>query len=322
MKRNNGFDYESVLVTGGAGFIGSHIATALAASGRCVEVIDDLSAGDPSRVPSGVRLHLGDVRSEADLARVFASCPFETIVHCAAQTSVERSMKEPELDRDINVGGTRRLSDFANGAGVKRIVFASSGGAIYGDSRSAASESTRPAPRSNYGRHKLEAERLLLAGGVPCAALRFSNVYGPGQRADAEGGVVAIFLDRLAEGEPLDVHGDGRQVRDFVHVSDVVNAVLLALEGSLTGVWNVASGEATSIRRLVEELAALAGQVVQVRRLPRRPGDVGRSLLDPRKLVSIGWGPPLPLVEGLRLTMESSRIAAPAATPAIVSSPI
>jgi UDP-glucose 4-epimerase len=295
------------LVTGGAGFIGSHIATALDGSGWRVEVLDDLSAGNPANVPAGVRLHLGDVRSEADLRRVFGGTRFDAVIHCAAQTSVERSMLEPRLDWEINVQGTQRIARVAELSGVQRLVFASSGGAIYGETRLPAAENARAAPRSHYGRHKHAAETLLLAGGVPCTVLRLSNVYGPGQRSDAEGGVVAVFLERLAAGEPLDLHGNGRQVRDFVHVSDVVGAAQLALDNGLTGVWNVASGHGTSIVDLVEEIAALVGRPVEVRRRARRPGDVKRSLIDPGKLLRTGaWGPPLALSEGLRLTAAAA----------------
>ncbi len=300
---------QSVLVTGGAGFIGSHIAAALLASGRHVEVLDNLSVGNPDRVPAGARFHLADVRSESDLQRIFAGRRFDAVVHCAAQTSVERSMKEPRLDYEINVDGTKRLAAVAQAWGAKKIVFASSGGAIYGESTVPATEATPPAPRSFYGRHKLEAERLLLDGPTPCAVLRLSNVYGPGQRADAEGGVVAIFLERLAAGAPLDLHGGGAQVRDFIHVSNVLSAALRALDDGLTGVWNVASGRATSVLGLVDELSALAGRAVDLRHLPRRAGDVDCSLIDSSKFQSTGWGPPLSLSDGLRLTLAASGLA-------------
>ena len=267
-------DQRSVLVTGGAGFIGSHLAAALYERGWHVEVLDNLSAGKPEHVPAGVRFHPGDVRSEADLQRVFDGTRFDAVVHCAAQTSVERSMIEPKLDREINVLGTERVAHAAELSGVRRIVFASSAGAIYGETPAPATEDTPPAPRSHYGRHKLAAERLLLASSVPCSVLRMSNVYGPEQRSDAEGGVVAIFLERLAAGKPLDIHGSGKQVRDFLHVSDVVSAALFALEDGVTGVWNVAGGEATSVMGLVEALALMAGRPVELRRLPRRRGDV------------------------------------------------
>lgn len=308
-RRQLSREQQSVLVTGGAGFIGSHIAAALLMSGRRVEVLDNLSVGNPGRVPAGARFHLGDVRSESDLRRVFGRKQFDAVVHCAAQTSVERSMKDPQLDREINALGTKRLASIAEASGVKRFIFASSGGAIYGESDVAATEETPPAPRSFYGRHKQEAERLLLSGRIPSAVLRLSNVYGPGQRSDAEGGVVAIFLERLAAGAPLDLHGGGSQVRDFVHVSDVVKAALLSLEDGLTGVWNVASGQATSVLGLVDDLAALTGRAVSLRHLPRRAGDVDCSLIAPGKLQLTGWGPPLPLAEGLRLMLADSGVA-------------
>jgi UDP-glucose 4-epimerase len=312
----NDREHRAALVTGGAGFIGSHVAEALHALGWHVEVLDNLSAGNPANVPPGVRLHIGDIRSERDLRAVFNGGRFNAVIHCAAQTSVERSMRDPNLDREINVGGTRQVAMRAKASGLRRFVLISSGGAIYGETSEPATEQTPPAPRSHYGLHKCHAEEVLRAEGPPCAVLRPSNVYGPRQRADAEGGAVAIFFQRLLAGEPLDIHGSGRQVRDFVHVSDVVAAVLVALTSEGNAIWNVASGQATSIIALAEEMAALTGHPVEIRHQPRRAGDVYKSLLTATQLLATGlWGPPIPLARGLRLTLAATVDTASGAGP-------
>ncbi len=308
----NGEGQTSALVTGGAGFIGSHVAQALHELGWHVELLDNLSAGDPANVPAGVALHIGDIRSDADLRSVMGNGRFDSVVHCAAQTSVERSMRDPELDRDVNVVGTRRLALMAKACGVRRFVFLSSGGAVYGETAEPATEETMPAPRSYYGLHKYAAEELLRMEGLSHAILRPANVYGPRQRSDAEGGVVAIFQQQLLAGEPLEIHGSGQQVRDFVHVSDVVKAVLAALAIEDDAIWNVASGQATSVTDLAEAMAAAARRPLEVRYLPRRVGDVHRSLLSAARLLATGrWGPPLRLADGLRLPLAQAPEVAP-----------
>jgi UDP-glucose 4-epimerase len=286
------------------------VAEALDALGWYVEVLDNLSSGAPANVPRGVRLRIGDIRSHADVRAAFGAVQFDAVVHCAGQTSVLRSMLDPDLDWETNVMGTRRLVMVANASGVRRFVFISSGGAIYGETPTPADERTMPAPRSYYGLHKYVAEQILRVEGPSYTILRPSNVYGPRQRSDAEGGVVAIFRQRLRAGEPLGVHGDGRQVRDFVYVSDVVDAVLAALAIEDSVVWNVASGKATRIVDLATAMATVAGRPIEVRYGPLRSGDINRSLLSTAALRATGlWGPPLPLAEGLRLTlMEASEV--------------
>ena len=308
----NGSHMRGALVTGGAGFIGSLVAEKLQGLGWRVEVLDNLSTGETANVPPGVTLHIGDIRSDADVRAAMRGASFDAIVHCAAQTSVERSMKEPELDREVNVEGTRRLVMAALASGAPRFVFISSGGAVYGETATPAHERTAPAPRSHYGAHKLAAEELLRGQGLPYAILRPSNVYGPRQRTDAEGGVVAIFLERLLAGRALEIHGSGLQTRDFVHTSDVVSAVLAALSVQRDVVWNVASGEETTVIGLAEAMARELGRTLEVRHFPRRAGDVDRSVLSPATLLATGlWGPPLSLSEGLRLTLaESAQIVA------------
>jgi len=298
------------LVTGGAGFIGSHVAETLLARGWDAEVLDDLSADKEANVPTGVKLHIGNICSDADVGAVLEDGRWDAVVHCAAQTSVERSMKDPDLDREVNVAGTHRLLRAASNAGIRRFVFLSSGGAVYGETIEAAGEGTIPAPSSYYGLHKYAAEQMVRSEGIPFAILRPSNVYGPRQRSDAEGGVVAIFEERLRAGKPLEIHGDGTQVRDFVHVSDVASAVVLALLTQEDVIWNVASGEATSVIDLARAMAEALGRPLDLRFRPQRVGDVYRSLLSPRTLLATErWGPPLRLAEGLRLSLGETAAA-------------
>jgi len=300
-----------VLVTGGAGFIGSHIVEAMHAAGRPVQVLDNLTTGRASNIPRDIALHSGDIRSEAAIAAAIRAAQAHVIVHCAAQTSVERSMNDPQYDRDVNETGTQLLLDAARQASVRRFVFISSGGAIYGETPEPASEDTPPSPRNFYGTHKLFAEERVRRSGLSFAILRPSNVYGPRQRSDAEGGVLAIFSERIAGGLPVEIHGDGRQVRDFLYVSDLVEAVELAISRSENVVWNVGSGRATAIRDAALILADQLGMTPQLVFRPRRAGDVDKSLVNPALLSSTGrWGPPLALREGLQRLTESIKTAA------------
>lgn len=287
-----------VLVTGGAGFIGSHVVDAVLRNGDEVHVLDDLSKGQVGNLADGVPLHVADIAGgQAD--KLFAGIGFDAVVHCAAQTNVVRSMADPALDRRINIHGLRDVLDAAVKHGAGRFVFISSGGAIYGETPVPATEETPPRPENPYGRHKLEGEAIVAAAPISSASLRLSNVYGARQRSDAEGGVISIFADRIAAGLPLRVYGDGAQERDFVHVSDVVAAILLALgDASMAGAWNVGTGVPTS----VNEVAGLmsAGLPSRVERVPAR-GEIRRSCLDVRKLTATGrWRPEVSLAEGLR----------------------
>jgi UDP-glucose 4-epimerase len=294
-----------VLVTGGAGFIGSHIVEALHTEGQPVHVLDNLITGQASNIPREVPLHVGDIRSNLAVAAALHEAQASVIVHCAAQTSVERSMNDPEFDRDVNDTGTQVLLDAAERASVHRFVFISSGGAIYGETAEPATEETPPSPRNFYGTHKLQAEECVRAAGLPFAILRPSNIYGPRQRRDAEGGVVAIFSERIAGRFPIEIHGDGRQVRDFLYVSDLVDAVKLAISRSEDVIWNVGSGTATTIRDVAVILGEHLGVTPQLIARPRRAGDVDKSLLSPALLASTGqWGPPIPLREGLQRLIQ------------------
>lgn len=298
-----------ILVTGGAGFIGSYVAKALLEEGRKVHVLDNLISGSRSNVPEGGVLHTGDIRSEADVATSIQTAGASVIVHCAAQTSVERSMKDREFDHDINVNGTRVLLNAAREASVGRFIFISSGGAIYGETAEPATEQTPPAPRNFYGMHKLSAEESVRTGGVPFAIIRPSNVYGPGQRSDVEGGVLAIFCERMTTNRPVEIHGAGKQVRDFVYISDLINAVTLAISRPENVIWNVSSGESTAIIDAARILAEEMGRKPEFIFQERRAGDVDRSTMSPALICSTGrWGPPLSIREGLQ------RLVADAAT--------
>jgi UDP-glucose 4-epimerase len=297
------------LVTGGAGFIGSYVAGRLHSLGWETHVLDSLATGDRANVPDGVPLHVADIRAEGEVLAVLRG-GFNAVVHCAAQTSVERSMKDPAFDRDVNVTGTRHLLAAARETGVGRFVFISSGGAIYGETAEPAEESAVPAPRSFYGMHKYVAEEFVRASGVPFGILRPSNVYGARQRSDAEGGVLSIFRERLAAGLPIEIHGDGRQERDFVYVSDVVDAVVLAMETPADVTWNVCSGIATTVTDAARMIGSEIGCDPGIVSAPRRAGDIDKSLLSPALILATNaWGPPLALEAGLRrLTADAAAV--------------
>jgi UDP-glucose 4-epimerase len=227
------------LITGGAGFIGSHIIEMLMQDGWRTTVVDNLSGGDRANLPVGVPLVTHDIADPA-LMGVFVDGAFDAVIHCAAQTSVPHSVADPAFDRQVNLVGTENVIRCAKETGVGRFVFFSSGGAVYGDTAVRADETTLPAPLSPYGVHKLAAEGYVTLSGLSYAILRPANVYGPRQRAGTDGGVIATFVDRLARGDVLHVNGDGEQVRDFVYVADVAAAVRAALSWHDSGIWNVA----------------------------------------------------------------------------------
>lgn len=288
-----------VLVTGGAGFIGSHVVEALLRAGNDVHALDDLSKGQVTNLPDGVPLHVLDI-GDARMEKLLRDLHFDAVVHCAAQTNVMRSITEPDLDREINIDGLQCTLDAAAAARVGRFVFISSGGAVYGETYVASDEETLAQPDNPYGEHKLRGEQMVRASAVPGVTLRLSNVYGRRQRSDAEGGVIAIFGERLAAGQQLQIYGDGEQRRDFVHVSDVVDAVVLALDDlSMDGIWNVGTGRATTVNEVAESMMAAFGASGPVVHLPPR-GEIRRSCLDVSKLIGTNrWRPRTDLAQGV-----------------------
>ena len=300
------------MVTGGAGFIGSHLVDALLARGDDVHVVDNLSSGSRENIATGAAVHELDIRSEGleDLAR--RGRP-EVVFHLAAQADVGTSVERPALDADVNVVGTVRVLEAARATG-SRVVFASSGGAIYGECDRPALEEDEPQPLSPYAVSKLAGEqylatwnRLYAAGHVAC---RLANVYGPRQLPTLEGGVIAVFLDRMRDGRETEIFGDGYQTRDFLYVDDVVGAMLAAAASPAAGVYNVGSGVATAIRELHRLCAETAGVVDEPRYEAERRGDLRHSLIDSSRAAhELQWRSETTLAEGLALTWSAARSA-------------
>ncbi|MGB5810897.1 MAG: NAD-dependent epimerase/dehydratase family protein, partial [Polyangiales bacterium] len=303
-----------VLVTGGAGFIGSHVAAAAVDAGHEVLVVDDLSNGRAENLPAGIDFHPIDIRHRDVLREVATQFRPDAISHHAAQASVAVSVREPSLDADINVLGSLNVAAIALETG-SRLVFASTGGALYGEvsEGTLAGEERTPEPLSPYACSKASFELYLAAfgaaSGLRYTILRYGNVYGPRQDPHGEAGVVAIFLRRLLRQEPIQVNarasaGDDGCVRDYVYVQDAVRANLAAFEGALDHRRiNIATGVGTSTRVLAEKLASLVDLPAVVNDGPHRPGDLERSVLDPAVMVSI-LGEPTPLAAGLEATTD------------------
>jgi UDP-glucose 4-epimerase len=296
------------IVTGGAGFIGSHVVDALVARGDEVTVLDNLSTGRRENVNGGARLIEADVTAAKE---AFADAGPEICFHLAAQADVRVSVERPDFDARVNLLGTIHVLEAARGHGAQ-VVLASTGGAIYGECDGPADEESPRRPLAPYGASKLSAEeylatynRLYDTGHV---ALRYGNVYGPRQDPHGEAGVVAIFLGRLARGEPLRIFGDGRQTRDYVYVGDVVTATLAA-QGH-AGVFNVGTGTETSVLDLAEACQSAAGVSVETEHAAARPGELQRSVLDPgRAERELGVRTQTSLGDGLAATWEFIREA-------------
>ncbi|HTO25428.1 MAG TPA: NAD-dependent epimerase/dehydratase family protein [Gaiellaceae bacterium] len=290
------------IVTGGAGFIGSHVADALAARGDEVHVLDDLSKGKRENVGPGVELHVADIR---DPDAVFDAVRPEAVVHFAAQADVRVSVERPEVDASVNVIGTVRILEAARRHRAK-IVFASSGGAGYGECDGPAPETAPMEPLAPYGTSKLAGEEYLSTYnrlyGSGHVTLRLGNVYGPRQEPHGEAGVVAIFMGLLREGGTPRIYGDGRQTRDYVFVGDVVDATLAAL-GHDGGIFNVATGVETSVLELYAAIRAASGVDREPEHAEARLGELQRSVLDVSLAArELGWRPAHSLAEGLAET--------------------
>lgn len=309
------------LVTGGAGFIGSHIVRRLVERGEPVRVLDNLSTGHLANldaVRDRIEFIAGDLRDEAAVRRAVAGVT--TIFHEAAEPSVPRSIADPETTYAINVTGMLALMTAAKDAGVKRLVFASSS-AVYGnDPEMPKRETMAPAPISPYASSKLAGEGLCqvftAAYGLEAVALRYFNVFGPGQDPNsAYAAVIPKFLDAIRRDEPPRIFGDGEQSRDFVFVEDVVTANLLAAESSGIGgqVFNIATGEAVTLNQTLGLIESLTGAATNAQRLPERVGDVRHSLADNSKARRVlGFAPSVSFEEGLRRTIDATRIGVPA----------
>jgi UDP-glucose 4-epimerase len=298
-----------VLVTGGGGFIGSHVAEELLSRGHEVAVVDNLSSGRRKNVPDGARFYEMDIRSGCDEA--FEGFAPQALSHQAAQMDVRRSVLEPDFDAQVNVIGTVRLLQNCVKHDVGKVVFASTGGAIYGEQESFPAAEDHPQyPVSPYGVSKLAGERYLhfynAQYGLSYAALRYANVYGPRQDPHGEAGVVAIFCGNLVGGRTSIINGTGEQTRDYVYVEDVVRANVLALENDVPpGAYNVGTAIETSVNRLYEILLEVSGKDLPPVHGPAKPGEQLRSSVDPT-LVSrvLGWCPEMGLTNGLNETLH------------------
>jgi UDP-glucose 4-epimerase len=297
----------SICVTGGAGFIGSHVAEALLAAGHRVLIVDDLSSGRKENLPTGAEFFQLDIRSP-EAAELLASGGIEVLVHHAAQMDVRRSVADPAFDASVNIEGTLNLLEAGRRGGLQQVIFASTGGAIYGDQQVYPAHEDHPAwPLSPYGVAKLAVEHYLYyywrEYGVAATCLRYANVYGPRQNPHGEAGVVAIFLDRLLAGREAVIHGDGLQTRDYVYVDDVVAANLAAVGCPGFEQLNVGTGRETTVVELYRLLAAAVGVSRPPVHGPAKPGEQRRSCISSERLYSrLGVRPQVTLEAGLERT--------------------
>jgi UDP-glucose 4-epimerase len=306
----------SALVTGGAGFIGSTLVDALVARGDTVTVLDDLSTGRRENLAdalaAGARLEVADVRDGDAVARVALGCRPELVFHLAAQADVRVSVEDPARDTTINVLGTVNVLEAARRAGAAKVINTSTGGGLYGDAPVLPTpEDIVIEPMAPYGQGKLAAEGYCglytRLHALPTVSLRYGNVYGPRQDSHGEAGVVAIFCGRAVEGQPVTIYGDGRQTRDWVEVSDVVRANLLAADAEQTGPINIGHGRETMVIELLDALAAAVGHELPAPVFaPERLGEVRRSCLDvTRAREVLGWQASVGLSDGLQRLLAS-----------------
>ncbi len=300
---------KNVIVTGGAGFIGSHIVDALVLRGFQVTVIDNLITGKRANVHKKAKLIKLDIRNPK-LKNIFISVKPEYVFHLAAQMDVKKSLREPLYDASVNILGSLNVIKSAVDAGVKKFIFTSTGGAVYGDTSIIPTPETAPeAPISPYGVAKLATDKYLhqfwRVTGMPYVSLRFGNVYGPRQRADGEAGVVAIFAGRLTRGLPCAINGSGKQTRDFVYVGDVVDAAMKAMHKPFVGTVNIATGKESSVNKVYALLAKNTRTHLKATHNPAISGEQMRSVLDWKKAKkALGWRPKVSLEEGLKRTVE------------------
>lgn len=300
-----------VLVTGGAGFIGSHVVRKLMSDGHEIVVVDNLSSGLSGNLPPDTRLEVMDVHDD-EIMDLFRKERFEAVVHLAGQTMVDVSIDNPDYDARENIIGGIKILEACRHTGVKRLIFSSTA-AVYGDVPEddlPVRESQPPAPMSFYGLSKLTTEKYLALyqenHGLDYVILRFSNVFGERQGDGGEGGVISIFAKCVAEGKPITIFGDGEQTRDFIYAGDIAGGIAAALcTDSVNTVYNLSSRTEISIRQLVTYLSSVAGKKIVPKYGPPRPGDIYHSCLDNmRAFRGMGWKPEVPLEEALKQTYE------------------
>lgn len=302
-----------ILVTGGAGFIASHITDALVNEGHQVVVLDDLSSGFEKNVNPKAKLVVGDICDKELVEKLFSEEKFDLVNHHAAQMDVRRSVKDPAFDANTNIIGTINLLQNAIKYKVKKFMFASTGGAVYGEQTYFPADENHPTqPRSPYGISKLAVEKYLYfynaEFGLNYTILRYANIYGPRQNPFGEAGVVAIFSTKLLKGEQPIINGSGEQTRDYVFVGDVVKANLLTLNDTANDIYNVGTGIETNVNQLFHKLNSIIKANKEEKHGPAAPGEQMRSVITSEKLFKkFGWKPSTTLDEGLKLTVDFFR---------------
>lgn len=302
-----------ILVTGGAGFIGSHVVDEYIRLGHHVTVVDNLSTGRKQNVNSAAEFHEVDIRDAANLRKIFDGNRFDVVNHQAAQMDVRRSVDDPVYDASVNLLGMLTLLEVCVKAGVKRVIFASSGGAIYGEQEYFPADELHPTrPISPYGVAKLTTEQYLYyyksVHGIDYVSLRYANVYGPRQNPEGEAGVVAIFATRFLSGRQPVINGDGMQTRDYVFVGDVVRGNHLALDCKAPAVFNIGTGVETNVNQLFDQLRRLTNSQLEKQHGPAKKGEQLRSVLSSSLIEkTLGWKPLTTLDDGLRQTVEYFR---------------
>ncbi|MEO8538611.1 MAG: NAD-dependent epimerase/dehydratase family protein [bacterium] len=301
-----------ILLTGGAGFIGSHLAEAYVAKGHEVAIVDNLATGRRSNVPKGARLHEVDLHAR-ELERIFEDFKPEVVNHHAAQASVKVGNADPVHDLEVNGGGTARLLQLAVASGVRKVIYASSGGTVYGEPQSLpVTEEHQISPRSNYGTSKFVGELYVglaaRTAGIEYTIFRYGNAYGPRQDPHGEAGVIAIFSGLMLNGEPCTIDGDGEQKKDYIYVGDMASANVMALTEGNGLIANIGTGEGVTVNHIFKTLSDSIGYTQEPHHGPPRPGDVRNFWLDSsRAREALGWSPKVSFEEGVRLTVESLR---------------
>lgn len=299
----------NIMVTGGAGFIGSHVADAFIAAGHTVVIVDDFSSGKQQNVNPKAKVYRMDIQDPA-VENVFRDEKIEVMTHLAAQMDVRRSVADPKFDASVNVLGFLNLMEAGRKHGLKKVIFSSTGGAIYGEQDYFPADEEHPnRPLSPYGITKLVTEKYLFfykeIYGIEHVILRYANIYGPRQNPHGDAGVVAIFTQRMLKGEQPVINGDGKQTRDYVYVGDVVQGNLLALGYSGSNIFNIGTGIETDVNQLFGHIRTLTGSSCEEKHIPAKAGEQMRSVITAKKISdTLGWKQTVTLEEGLKRTVE------------------